>query len=193
MDVDGSYLLESDTPETEMICIIPDTPEERTISAIAETGEETVSTSPETQAEKGAERPHAIEGIPSYENEGRFPTDMVFASQGSVRSLADIYEEIGSEGEFQPGDETVYGFYRQKFAALLAGKVKIYDPEGNESSLYGRYVITRGHQVRIQGGDGLYFFDMDGDGLPELCVQGTSGTYVCKYDADLDRYTELLG
>ena len=193
MDVDGSYLLESDTPETEMICIIPDTPEERTISAIAETGEETVSTSPETQAEKGAERPHAIEGIPSYENEGRFPTDMVFASQGSVRSLADIYEEIGSEGEFQPGDETVYGFYRQKFAALLAGKVKIYDPEGNESSLYGRYVITRGHQVRIQGGDGLYFFYMDGDGLPELCVQGTSGTYVCKYDADLDRYTEWWG
>ena len=139
------------------------------------------------------ERPHAIEGIPGYKYVEVFPVDLVFASDESVKFVSDLYDEIGFEGKFQSGDETVYEFYRQKFALLLDGKVTIYDTEGNESLLYDRYIPKGHHQINIQAGDELYFFDMDGDGFPELCIQGTSGLYICKYDADADRYIEWWG
>lgn len=89
-----------------------------------------------------------------------------------------------------------YEVYLRSFPELHDYKysgvsLKVYDTKGNESSLYDRY-IPKGSQHQIRA-DEFYFFDMDGDGLPELCVQGTSGTYVCKYDAGSDRYTEWWG
>jgi hypothetical protein len=193
VDENKSCQTESNISEDETLSANVETLEEETISAIAETPErETVSAGLESEKQTETEKPHAIEGIPEYEYPYLFPVDIVFASDESVKLVSDIYDEIGFEGEFQSGDETVYEFYRKKFALLLDGKVKIYDAEGNESSLYDRY-IPKGrlqHQIRAEE---LYFFDMDGDGLPELCVQGTSGLYICKYDADADRYIEWWG
>lgn len=193
VDENKSCQTESKISEDETLSANVETLEEETISAIAETTErETVSASLESEEPTETEKPHAIEGIPEYEYPYFFSVDIVFASDESVKLVSDIYDEIGFEGEFQSGDETVYEFYRKKFALLLDGKVKIYDSEGNESSLYDRY-IPKGrlqHQIRAKE---LYFFDMDGDGLPELCVQGTSGLYICKYDADADRYIEWWG
>ncbi len=185
-----------ETAEEETAFAIPETAEEETTSAVTEIPEEETASAiseiqEETQTQTEAERPPAIEGIPGYEYTYLFPADIVFASEESVKLMADIYDEIGFEGEFQPGDEAVYEFYRQKFALLLDGMVKVYDRKGNESSLYDRY-IPKGPQHQIRA-DEIYFFDMDGDGLPELCVQGTSGIYVCKYDAGSDRYTEWWG
>lgn len=151
---------------------------------------ETVFTSPETEAQAETERPHAIEGIPSYKGPYSFPEDMVFASQESIELLADIYEEIGFEGEYQSGDKTVYNFYKQKFALLLEGKVKMYDSNGKESLLNDRYPPMKGYEG---AGTVFYFFDMDEDGTPELCVQGVFGTYVCKYDADSNQYIQWWG
>ncbi|WP_251501838.1 hypothetical protein [Otoolea muris] len=34
----------------------------------------------------------------------------------------------------------------------------------------------------------MYFFDMDEDGAPELCIADTAGTFVCKYDPETDGY-----
>lgn len=192
-DENKSCQTESKISEDETLSANVETLEEETISAIAETTErETVSAGLESEEQTEIERPHAIEGIPCYENIDRFPADIAFASEESVKLVTDIYDEIGFEGEFQSGDETVYEFYRKKFALLLDGKVKIYDAEGNESSLYDRYIPMGRLQHQVKA-DELYFFDMDGDGLPELCVQGTSGTYICKYDADSDQYTEWWG
>ena len=193
-DENKSCQTESNISEDETLSANVETLEEETISAIPETLErETVPASLETEEQTEMERPHAIEGIPGYKYVEVFPVDLVFASDESVKFVSDLYDEIGFEGKFQSGDETVYEFYRQKFALLLDGKVTIYDTEGNESLLYDRYIPKGHHQINIQAGDELYFFDMDGDGLPELCVQGTSGTYVCKYDADTDQYTEWWG
>lgn len=139
---------------------------------------------------KSNPEPQAIEGIPGYEDADHFPGDMVFAGQESIALLADIYREIGFEGEFQSGDKTVYDFYKQKFALLLEGRVKMYDLEGNESLLSDRYVPMIGYEEKNCE---FYFFDMDEDGAPELCVQGIAGTYVCKYEAGLNRYIEWWG
>ena len=192
-DENKSCQIESNMSEDETLSANVETLEEETISAIAETPErETVSAGLESEEQTETEKPHAIEGIPEYEYPYLFPVDIVFASDESVKLVSDIYDEIGFEGEFQSGDEMVYEFYRKKFTLLLDGKVKIYDAEGNESHLYDQY-IPKGrlqHQIRAEE---LYFFDMDGDGLPELCVQGTSGLYICKYDADADRYIEWWG
>lgn len=152
--------------------------------------EETVFISPETEAQTEIERSCAIEGILGYEDSDHFPGDMVFASQESIEVLAEIYKEIGFEGEFQSGDKTVYNFYKQKFALLLEGKVKMYDFKGDESLLYDRYTPMRGYE---DAGCVFYFFDMDEDGLPELCVEGVFGMYVCKYDADSNQYIEWWG
>lgn len=152
--------------------------------------EQTVFTSPETEAQAEIKKSHAIEGISSYDDARNFPGDMVFASQEAIEILAGIYEEIGFEGEYQSGDKTVYNFYKQKFALLLEGKVKMYDFKGDESLLYNRYTPMRGYE---ESGCVFYFFDMDGDGTPELCVEGTRGTYVCKYDADSNQYMEWWG
>lgn len=118
----SSYLPESDTlegeaiyasatcPEEETVSIARETPEEETAPAISEAPEETESVSLEP------ERPHAIEGIPGYKYVDVFPEDIVFASDESVKFVSDLYDKIGFEGKFQSGDETVYEFYRQKFA-----------------------------------------------------------------------------
>lgn len=178
-DENKSCQTESNISEDETLSANVETLEEETISAIPETLErETVPASLETEEQTEMERPHAIEGIPGYKYVEVFPVDLVFASDESVKFVSDLYDEIGFEGKFQSGDETVYEFYRQKFALLLDGKVTIYDTEGNESLLYDRYIPKGHHQINIQAGDELYFFDMDGDGLPELCVQGTSGLYI---------------
>lgn len=159
--------------------------------------EETIFISPETEAQAEietsqaeTERPQAIEGILGYKDADSFPEDMVFASEESIGLLTDIYEEIGFKGEYQSGDETVYNFYKQKFALLLEGKVKMYDYKGDESILNDRYTPMRGYK---DSGCVFYFFDMDEDGAPELCVQGVFGTYVCKYNVDSNQYTEWWG
>ncbi len=140
-DENKSCQTESNISEDETLSANVETLEEETISAIPETLErETVPASLETEEQTEMERSHAIEGIPGYKYVEVFPVDLVFASDESVKFVSDLYDEIGFEGKFQSGDETVYEFYRQKFALLLDGKVTIYDTEGNESLLYDRYI-----------------------------------------------------
>ncbi len=159
----------------------------------SDTAEETTPTSPETETQAETKGEYTAEGIPSYFKADYLPSDMAFASQESLEILTDIYHEIGyfEEYEYESGDKTVYDYYRKKFALLLEGKVKMYDSKGNESLLYDRYPLMRGYEDNP--GFELYFFDMDGDGLPELCVEGVWGIYICKYDADSDRYMEWWG
>ncbi len=126
-----------------------------------------------------------IDGIPHYDDADRVPMDMVFAGQEALELVRDIYEEAGFAGTYQVGDPSVYDDYRERYVPVLKGEVKVYDPEGEESLLMDRYDMD---DYRYTANAGFYFFDMDGDGAPELCIEGNGGTFICRYDAGTDSY-----
>ena len=114
-----------------------------------------------------------------------FATDVPFAGQEALDLVRDLYEEAGFAGTYQAGDRSLYDYYREKFALLLKGEVTVYDPEGEESILNGLYSMD---DYRYTGNAAFYFFDMDGDGAPELCIAGNRGTFICRYDVRTDSY-----
>lgn len=123
-------------------------------------------------------------GFPCYENADHVPMDMVFADREAFELIKTSYDELEFAGTFQTGDKSVYDYYREKFALLIEKKVTVYDSEGEKSFVNMAYNMEQYKNSNCK----FYFFDMDGDSIPELCLEGVGGTFVCKYDAEADHY-----
>lgn len=111
---------------------------------------------------------------------------MPFADEQAFRALKEVYEGIDFYGEFKKGNKEVYDFYKEKYAKLLRGKVKITDEFDDEYDWesYG-YDIK---ELISNTASRLYYFDMDEDSRPELCIAGETGTHVFKYIPETDQY-----
>lgn len=122
-------------------------------------------------------------GWSKYEGDG-----LDYVDEITFQKLKKIYEGIVFKGEFKTGDKEVYDYYREKYAKLLNGDVKIMDDEKREySDGEEKNLEYYGYDEEGLEESNIYYFDMDEDGLPELCLSGYI-TYVFKYIPDTDEY-----
>lgn len=114
--------------------------------------------------------------------------------------IKDIYQNIDLSVSFDSGDVTKYDLYKEKFKQFIDGETTVRVREtGEKLYLYdlgefrtdaelGKYDIDRYR---------YYFFDINGDDNPELCVTDKARyTYVFQYDETQDQivlWKEYIG
>lgn len=122
-----------------------------------------------------------------YVHWNEFPDDMAFADRQAFELLADIYEEIDFSGEFKIGNIKVYDYYKEKYAELLSGKSKFSNKYGYGYK-YGLEDYIDNLESLKDNSAAVYYFDMDEDEQPELCMEGVFGTFVFKYVPHMNQY-----
>lgn len=121
----------------------------------------------------------------------QYPDNMAYADEKTFQILKEACHRIEFHGGFKKGNIETYDYYKDKYAKLLSGEAEIMDNEVT-NNIYGegynlehyRYDMT----ALTSASTNIYFFDMDEDNLPELCIAGISGTYIIKYIPETDRY-----
>lgn len=102
-----------------------------------------------------------------------------------------VYDEIDWDIQFLPGDESKYDLCREQFIKLLKEEIPVVDEEtGREIYLsnYGELSEAYGGSVYDPNNYSYYFYDVDGDGTPELGVADNQRfVYIFKYEEDADR------
>lgn len=146
----------------------------------------------------------------SYESTDSFPYGKLdFVDDYTYEILKEVYGNIEWDVEFETGNTEQYDFYKEKYKELLDGEVKFLKTEQYTYSevsewmyLYEFLSLNENYDPSdLFNGDsqgfGLYFFDVDGDEAPELCVTehvgagAIHGAYIYKYEIDSDRIVLL--
>lgn len=106
--------------------------------------------------------------------------------------IREAYAEVNFNGEFETGDPEVYDEYRWRFWELLQGRGGIWDPEAGEdltilefleeSFDLDEYDPTKSQYI-------YYFYDMDGDGCPDLGICETQSLSFLRYEKEIDRFS----
>jgi hypothetical protein len=133
----------------------------------------------------------AVEEVNNYSDFREFPyDDMEYATNAVFEELKGIYEKIDFYSKFEKGDPEKYNFYIQKFKQFLNNKFIFYDPDMRQNIYFKdfslKYVSADIHNLE---NNSFYFFDIDGDSVPELCISNNNRTFVCVFDyvADKDK------
>lgn len=126
----------------------------------------------------------------SYKSRREFPYEtMEFVNDETYVALKDIYENINFFGEFKKGDLTVYDSYMEQYRKLVENEVSFTVTETGEKYYLKDYIDTKDYYSPIDYDSQefnphafvYYLFDMNEDGMPELCIW-RSLTYIFKYD-----------
>ena len=99
-----------------------------------------------------------------------------FIDDRAFEYINNIYSDVDFSSNFKTGNQSAYADYKEQYMKLLncrlpfkSGEVKYYIDE----YIYGEYEPEKYT---------YYFFDMDDDGLPELCIENNMGyIYIMKY------------
>ena len=110
--------------------------------------------------------------------------EIPFVDEETFELIREAYEEVDYSAEFEKGNLEVYEEYKQKFWYLLQNKVPFLDRETGKEIYIKEWVESRGMTVVQDFKSNIYryyFFDMNGDGFPELYIDG------CVFAYDLDK------
>ena len=113
-----------------------------------------------------------------------------YADDETFEAIKAAYEQIDFFGEFQSGNQEVYDEYKEKYKELLENDGLVFDPEEEMSVPFSQIDIIKYH-IENYGLQEFtfYFFDIDGDDLPELSVHMYGNTYTLDYDSEKDVYS----
>ena len=173
------------------------------VKAVDEFGNETIAEIAPQVLKKNKDK---IPEARSYESTDGFPYGKLdCVDNDTYEMLKEAYGKIEWNVEFKTGNIEQSDFYKRKYKELLDGKVKFLKTEKYTYSevsewmyLYEFLSVDENYNPSdlFNGDDygfGLYFFDADGDALPELCIVehvgagAIHGVYIYKYEIDSDR------
>ncbi len=105
--------------------------------------------------------------------------------------IKDICKKIDWTVSFHPGDITKYDLYKEKYKEFIDGERTVMIKEtGEEIPIYDLGEFQTDIELEKFDIDGYsyYFFDMNGDEAPELCVTDKARyIYVFQYDEEQDQ------
>jgi len=111
--------------------------------------------------------------------------DFPFSDDETLSNLKTIYDDIDFSSIFHKGNTDVYNYYKDKYIKMLNDEFAFLDKKSNE-----KFYVSEFGEFNSANLSGLfdlnnylyYFFDMDGDDNPELCVSDNARfTYIYKY------------
>lgn len=114
--------------------------------------------------------------------------EIPYVNEETFEMIKSAYGEVDYLAELERGNQEVYDEYLRKFWHLLQSDAAFWDRNLN------REVFMKDWQ-ETYGGYGLdlkkckyFFFDMNGDGFPELCIDSVEPVVVFAYDFGKDQY-----
>lgn len=124
--------------------------------------------------------------------------DLPYAAQETFEVLLELYGQVDMLGDYEPGDTGLYPLYLDAFYKMIKQDELVTDLESgdavvlSELSFFERplYPLEEGEDAYQPELYEYYFFDVDGDGAPELTVhQHAAGFMVFDYDMRTDSYS----
>lgn len=104
-----------------------------------------------------------------------------FIDEHGFEYINNIYSDIDFSSDFKQGDQSVYADYKNQYLNLMNCKIP-FKSEGK------KYYINEYMDGEYEPEKYIYyFFDMDDDNLPELCIKNKVGfIYILKYESEFD-------
>lgn len=123
-----------------------------------------------------------------FADSSQFTRDIPYANEDIFGILKAFYAKIDFKGEFEKGDIELYSEYKRVFLDFLMAKGSFWDSKtGEEMDLKDVYELN----LYVDDTDDIqdcpyeyFFFDVDGDGTPELGLYNNKGRtekYFFKY------------
>ncbi len=112
--------------------------------------------------------------------------EIPFVDDETFALIQEANEEVEYSAKFLKGNPEVYEEYKQKFWKLIKNEVPFLDRESGEEIYIKDWYESKGWHVLEDFKSSYYsyyIFDMNGDGLPELCVDSC----IFAYDPDKDQ------
>ena len=119
----------------------------------------------------------------SYDSFLDFPYEMTYVDEEAYQYIQKIYTNIDWYSEFETGDVTQYDFYKEKYKELINGQKPFFNPETGTEMYLNDFRSIENKSI-----DNYYFFDMDKDNAPEICLQSEESISIFKYDIDKEQF-----
>ena len=105
--------------------------------------------------------------------------------------IKDAYLNIDFFGKFEIGNKEYYDKYKEKYWKVLCNEKFIIDKDSSKKMLISEVPELAGY-IELYGLDNMiyYYFDVDGDSFPELCIQYYGmGIYILDYNSETEEYS----
>ena len=135
--------------------------------------------------------------------------DVKIVDEKVYKIIKDIYDKIDFYGEFETGNLEVYDYYKKQYLKILklertfTANLKAYEYYNEQyfKTFINRRIVKKVYlnelgeikwnwdlHYRNLNNFKFYFFDMDGDGVPELGIHDVRFIYFIKYDVNSDEF-----
>lgn len=107
-------------------------------------------------------------------------------SEDVYTDIKEAYSDMEWSSEFERGNVGSYDSYKEIFRGLVDNKRTYYNPRTGENLFLKDYLGTEDYSdfPHLK----FYFFDMDQDGYPELCLKDMRFLLIFKYDSEQDMF-----
>ena len=137
------------------------------------------------------------------QNKHNYDNHINFIDEEVFEIIKEAYAKVDFFGEFKKGDIETYACYKEQYLKLLKGEVTFFDPRTQkEYYIYEfgemNYTFPDTNELIYGGGHSdtydpnnyiYYFFDMDDDRTPEICVTNEIRfNYIFKYKSDTNSF-----
>jgi hypothetical protein len=158
---------------------------------------ESIEASPNPTSTAAADLQTQPNDLPKFTYESNYD-EIPYIDDNALRFIMDAYAATDElECVFETGDESLYPLFKEKFRKLLLLEEQVYDKETgqylyvNEIGEFKDYKFNTGIINPNDSGYTVYdlkffFFDINGDNMPELVIYNNRVKLIVGYDINYD-------